>query len=119
MRPSAQARPALGHRTALWRHPQSSLSPGLSTSWPPDAQAVRLLGGALPLSNALFSCDLVCLTSFTIMTGPSDGWLGGYHDRAPVILEQDDWGVWLDPAQDAASLLAAVRPERFELSSAA
>jgi putative SOS response-associated peptidase YedK len=55
--------------------------------------------------------------SFTILTGPSAGWLGDYHDRAPVILEADEWGTWLDPACDSTQLLAAVRPDRFEVSS--
>ena len=55
------------------------------------------------------------VTSFTILTGPSAGKLAGYHDRAPVILEPDEWGAWLDPAQDPAELIAAVRPERFEI----
>jgi putative SOS response-associated peptidase YedK len=56
--------------------------------------------------------------SFTILTGPSAGQLAGYHDRAPVILEPDEWPRWLDPEQDAAELLAAVRPERFEIREA-
>lgn len=54
-------------------------------------------------------------TSFTILTGPSAGWLSEYHTRAPVILEQDEWNTWLDAARDPADLFAAVRPERFEL----
>jgi putative SOS response-associated peptidase YedK len=53
--------------------------------------------------------------SFTIMTGPSEGHLAEYHDRAPVILDQDDWAVWLDPTKDAKDLLQAVRPARFEV----
>ncbi|HEY9218843.1 MAG TPA: SOS response-associated peptidase [Phenylobacterium sp.] len=53
------------------------------------------------------------LTSFTILTGPSEGWLSDYHDRAPVILEPDEWTAWLDPSQDASALLRSVRPERF------
>lgn len=53
--------------------------------------------------------------SFTILTGPSAGWLSDYHDRAPVILEPGEWRDWLDPSQDAAPLMAAVRPERFEI----
>jgi len=57
--------------------------------------------------------------SFTILTGPSAGRLADYHDRAPVILEPDEWSRWLDPAQDAGELMAAVRPERFEVSEAA
>jgi putative SOS response-associated peptidase YedK len=59
------------------------------------------------------------VTSFTIMTGPSAGWLAEYHDRAPVILEPEEWRAWVDPAQDARELMAAVRPERFEMSGAA
>jgi putative SOS response-associated peptidase YedK len=55
--------------------------------------------------------------SFTILTGPSAGWLADYHDRAPVILEPDEWSAWLDPAQDVGELLAAVRPERFEAAA--
>lgn len=62
--------------------------------------------------------DAGVITSFAILTGPSAGMLGEYHDRAPVILEPADWGVWLDPSQDAGELLAAVRPERFEVGQA-
>jgi putative SOS response-associated peptidase YedK len=53
------------------------------------------------------------VNSFTLTTGPSAGPLGDYHDRAPVVLDPADWGVWLDPAQDATAVMAAVRPERF------
>jgi hypothetical protein len=35
-----------------------------------------------------------------------------------VILEPDEWSRWPDPEQDAAELLAAVRPERFEIREA-
>ena len=51
--------------------------------------------------------------SFTILTGPSAGWLGDYHTRAPMILDQHDWEAWLDPTAEARDLFAAVRPERF------
>ncbi len=54
-------------------------------------------------------------SSFTILTGPSVGWLGDYHTRAPVILEADEWGDWLDVSQDPAEIIAAARPDRFEL----
>lgn len=59
------------------------------------------------------------VASFTILTGPSAGRLSDYHDRAPVILEPAEWGRWLDPAQDAAELMASVRPDRFEIRAAA
>ena len=35
----------------------------------------------------------------------------------PVILEPGEWSAWLDPGQDARELMAAVRPERFELQA--
>jgi putative SOS response-associated peptidase YedK len=57
------------------------------------------------------------VTSFTILTGPSAGWLSDYHDRAPVIVEQADWLVWLDPEDDPFPLFSAQRPERFERRS--
>lgn len=58
------------------------------------------------------------VTSFTIMTGPSAGALAEYHNRAPVILDEGDWAAWLDPSRDAHALMAAVRPERFEVAPA-
>ncbi len=54
-------------------------------------------------------------SSFTILTGPSHGWLKDYHTRAPVILDPTDWGLWLDATQAARPLFDAVRPERFIL----
>lgn len=56
------------------------------------------------------------VTSFTILTTPSQGWLTEFHTRAPVILEPADWAGWLDAAQDAGPLMAAVRPDRFILA---
>ena len=57
------------------------------------------------------------VTSFTILTGPSEGMLADYHTRAPVILEPDDFGVWMDPANDPAEVMAAVRAHRFGVFS--
>jgi putative SOS response-associated peptidase YedK len=51
--------------------------------------------------------------SFTILTGPSAGMLSEFHDRAPVILEPDDFMTWLEPTNDPAEVIAAVRAERF------
>lgn len=58
------------------------------------------------------------VTSFTIITTDSAGWLAEYHDRAPAILEPDEWAAWLDPTVDADGLLRSLRPERFELMAA-
>jgi len=57
--------------------------------------------------------------SFTILTGPSAGILAEYHDRAPVILEPDEFSHWLEPSKDARELIQAVRPERFAVVEAA
>jgi hypothetical protein len=34
-------------------------------------------------------------------------------------LRGEEWSAWLDPAQDARELMAAVRPDRFEVGEAA
>jgi putative SOS response-associated peptidase YedK len=60
--------------------------------------------------------DAGAFGSFTISVGPSEGWLADYHDRAPVILEPNEWSAWLGPAAETEHLLTAVRPERFELA---
>ncbi|MNS57156.1 putative SOS response-associated peptidase YedK [compost metagenome] len=53
--------------------------------------------------------------SFTILTGKAQGWLTDYHDRAPVILEPEDFDTWMDANNDPADVMAAVKPERFEV----
>jgi len=35
---------------------------------------------------------------------------------APVILEPDEFGDWLDVSRDPAEIIAAARPERFAIS---
>lgn len=55
------------------------------------------------------------LASFTLLVGPSAGMLADYHNRAPIVLEHDDWATWMDPAVDAGELLGAARPERFAI----
>lgn len=80
-----------------------------------DGHAIWFAG----LWDRVTTSDAGEVASFTILTGPSAGWLGDYHDRAPVILEPEEWGRWLDPSVDAPALLAAVRPERFEIRAAA
>lgn len=57
------------------------------------------------------------IQSFTIITQDADGWLTDYHDRAPLILEEDDWADWLRPSGETpARPLPQVRPDRFAQS---
>lgn len=80
-----------------------------------DGRAIWFAG----LWDRCTASDAGEVASFSIMTGPSAGWLTDYHTRNPVILEPDEWSAWLDPSTDAAALIAAVRPERFQLGEAA
>lgn len=52
--------------------------------------------------------------SFTIITGESAGILADYHTRAPLILEPEDFDIWMDPANDPAEVMADCRSHRFE-----
>jgi len=66
------------------------------------------------LWDKVSTSDAGDVTSFTIITGDSAGMLADYHTRAPVILEPEDFDVWMDPANDPTEVWAAVRPDRFE-----
>jgi putative SOS response-associated peptidase YedK len=79
-----------------------------------DGKAIWFAG----LWDRVTTPDAGELTSFTILTGPSGGWLADYHARAPVILEPEEWSAWLNPAQDPTALLASLRPERFDVAAA-
>lgn len=39
------------------------------------------------------------LETCTILTTQAQGWLSGFHERMPVILEQEDWSLWLDTSR--------------------
>lgn len=78
-----------------------------------DGRAIWFAG----LWDRCTTSDAGDVTSFTILTGRSAGWLGDYHSRAPVILEPDEWATWLDPTADCERLAKAVRPERFAVAA--
>jgi putative SOS response-associated peptidase YedK len=45
--------------------------------------------------------------SYCVITVPANGQLAAIHDRMPVVLEEEDWPVWLgEEPGDAAALLA-------------
>lgn len=79
-----------------------------------DGQPIWFAG----LWDRVQTTDVGEVTSFTILTGPADGWLADYHDRTPVILDPGDWGEWLNPEANHGGLLSAVRPERFSVDQA-
>jgi putative SOS response-associated peptidase YedK len=51
------------------------------------------------------------LESCTIVVTDANSLVHTIHDRMPVIVDEEDYGAWLDPTNDdAASLLAMLRP---------
>lgn len=46
------------------------------------------------------------LESFTLLTQSAHGELAKLHSRAPVIVDEGQWAVWLDPTRPAATVLA-------------
>lgn len=58
------------------------------------------------------------IDSFTILTGPPNELVEPIHDRMPVILEQDHFDFWLDPANEDTDaleeLLGPISPEDYE-----
>lgn len=57
------------------------------------------------------------LTSFTIITTAAEAGLDRIHDRQPLVLDPQDWAVWLsaDSGPDEVSLLLTPgRPGRFD-----
>lgn len=56
------------------------------------------------------------LTGCAIVTTGANGPLAAIHDRVPVILDPDDWPLWLGEAgHGAARLLGAGPPDRLRL----
>jgi putative SOS response-associated peptidase YedK len=48
------------------------------------------------------------LETFTILTTDANGDIRGLHDRMPVVVGREDFGLWLDPKVDDAERLQAV-----------
>jgi len=48
------------------------------------------------------------IRTFTIVTTSANGVLAPVHDRMPVILEEKNWALWLDPATQATDELEAL-----------
>ena len=51
------------------------------------------------------------LRTFAIVTTRPNGFMGGIHDRMPVIIPTDAWGLWLDAGpRDPGELRALLEP---------
>lgn len=56
------------------------------------------------------------LRSFAIVTTSANATLSPIHERMPVILSEDDWDFWLDPAvSDLGALQSLLRPAPADL----
>lgn len=44
------------------------------------------------------------IRTFTVLTQNPPSWLGRIHDRMPVIVQSDEWHMWLSPHTDEADL---------------
>ena len=50
-------------------------------------------------------------TTCAIVTTAAAGGMAGIHHRSPVILEKDDWGLWLGEEGKGAARLMRAAPE--------
>ena len=57
--------------------------------------------------------------SFTIIRQPAGLPLNGYHDRAPVVIWQEDRRRWLTLGHNVMDLLGPESPDRFEVEAVA
>ena len=53
--------------------------------------------------------------SFTIVTQPAGAPLNGFHDRAPVVIWQEDRARWMTIGEDVSDLLGPESPDRFDV----
>ena len=56
------------------------------------------------------------MTSCTILTTAPQGVFAQVHDRMPLLLPQDRWAAWLDPATPTAQVQALTAPSDLFLA---
>lgn len=52
--------------------------------------------------------------TFTILTTAANDFMLSFHDRMPVILQRDDWPVWMDQAEVPEAVLEGLMGRPFE-----
>ncbi len=88
---------------------------GNKTKWlfaPKDGAPICFAG----LWDRCNTADVGEVENFTIITQPAGSPLNAYHDRAPVVLQQVDWSIWLDPDADVRSLLGPESADAFTVT---
>lgn len=58
------------------------------------------------------------LVSACIITTEPNALMAGIHNRMPVILPKDSWGLWLDPASEIGAVQPLLIPYPDELMAA-
>ena len=64
------------------------------------------------------TADEGVVESFTIITQPAASPLNGYHDRAPIVIWQEDRKRWLTVGAEVSDLVQAQSVDRFEIAEA-
>ena len=73
-------------------------------------------GSAIMFAGIWDTCETTDegqVTSFAIVTQPAGSVLNTYHDRAPVVVQGEDWARWLDTSANVADLLGPESADRF------
>jgi len=73
-------------------------------------EAPLLLGGIWDV----WECEEEVITSMSVLTTPPGRYMGKFHDRSPLILEDEAASAWLDPGLRADDLRAFFKPYESE-----
>ena len=58
------------------------------------------------------------IESYALTTLPPDPAFEKYHDRAPLVLERDDYAAWLDSPASAAALFTTPKKPSLQVELA-
>ena len=70
----------------------------------PVSACIGRTDGAGGLVGVLERADGEALPTFTILTTSANALLATFHERMPVILPPETWGLWLNPSRTRSSL---------------